>query len=153
MVAGAARADLLSACGGAVAREHLLERHARDVGEGRAEHFVRDQFWISASLCATQVWLAGLYFFFVAREGKRYRLLGWLYVIPFALFLIGKGRGYYLAPVYPMLFAAGGVQQIGSLRKAYGSRCSGVPLRMRHRDGAAERAARCRRSISLGSNI
>ena len=29
-------------------------------------------------------------------------------MIPFVLYFFGKGRGYYLAPVYPMLFAAGG---------------------------------------------
>ena len=30
-----------------------------------------------------------------------------MYLIPFALFVIGKGRGYYLAPAYPMLIAMG----------------------------------------------
>ncbi len=32
-----------------------------------------------------------------------------MYVIPLALLLIAKGRGYYLAPAYPMLYAAGAV--------------------------------------------
>jgi Dolichyl-phosphate-mannose-protein mannosyltransferase len=87
---------------------HFLQHiHTRDVGEGRANGFVRDQFWISTNLFAAQLWLAGLYYFLAASDGKRYRPLGWLYVIPFALFFFGKGRGYYLAPAYPMLFAAG----------------------------------------------
>src|SRR5262249_38794880 len=111
---------------------HFLQHiHTRDVGEGRTNHFVRDQFWISASLFAAQLWLAGLYFFFAARDGKRYRLLGWLYIIPFALFLIGKGRGYYLAPVYPMLFAAGGVvleQWVSSLSGIWRRTVYGVTL-------------------------
>jgi hypothetical protein len=32
-----------------------------------------------------------------------------MYAIPFVLFLVSQGRGYYLAPAYPMLIAAGAV--------------------------------------------
>ena len=32
-----------------------------------------------------------------------------MFIIPFVLFVIGRGRGYYMAPGYPMLFAAGAV--------------------------------------------
>jgi 4-amino-4-deoxy-L-arabinose transferase-like glycosyltransferase len=89
---------------------HFLEHiHARDVGQGRADGFLRDQFFISTNLFIAPLWLAGLFYFFAVPDGKRYRLMGWLYVIPLALFFLGKGRGYYLAPTYPMLFAAGSV--------------------------------------------
>ncbi len=89
---------------------HFLRHiHTRDVGEGRANGFVRDQFLISANLLVSPIWLAGLSYFFVVPDGKRYRLMGWLYVVPFVLFFFAKGRGYYLAPTYPMLFAAGSV--------------------------------------------
>ena len=89
---------------------HFLQHiHTRDVGEGRADGFVRDQFLISANVFIAPLWLAGLYYFFAAPDGKRYRLLSWLYVIAFALYFFGKGRGYYLAPAYPMLFAGGSV--------------------------------------------
>jgi hypothetical protein len=37
-------------------------------------------------------------------------MLGWMYLIPLGLFIIAKGRGYYLAAAYPMLYAAGSVQ-------------------------------------------
>src|SRR6185437_1312425 len=37
------------------------------------------------------------------------RVLGWMYVVPLVLFVIVKGRGYYLAGAYPMLYAAGSV--------------------------------------------
>jgi 4-amino-4-deoxy-L-arabinose transferase-like glycosyltransferase len=87
---------------------HFLQHiHTRDIGEGRANGFVRDQFLISTNLFAAQLWLAGLYYFFAAPDGRRYRLLAWLYVIAFLLYFFGKGRGYYLAPAYPVLFAAG----------------------------------------------
>jgi hypothetical protein len=36
-------------------------------------------------------------------------MLGWMYLIPLMLFFFGKGRGYYLAAAYPMLFAMGAV--------------------------------------------
>jgi 4-amino-4-deoxy-L-arabinose transferase-like glycosyltransferase len=89
---------------------HFLQHiHARDVGEGRAEGFVRYQFWICANLLSTPIWLAGLAYYFFFPEGKRYRLLGWLYVIPFVIFFFAKARFYYLAPAYPMLFASGGL--------------------------------------------
>jgi 4-amino-4-deoxy-L-arabinose transferase-like glycosyltransferase len=89
---------------------HFLEHiHARDVSQGRADGFLRDQFFISTNLFIAPLWLAGLFYFFAVPDGKRYRLMGWLYVIPFALFFLAKGRGYYLAPTYPMLFAAGSV--------------------------------------------
>lgn len=89
---------------------HFLRHiHTRDVGEGRANGFVRDQFLISTNLLVSPLWLAGLFYFFGVPDGKRYRLIGWLYVLPFAIFFFAQGRGYYLAPAYPMLFAAGGV--------------------------------------------
>jgi 4-amino-4-deoxy-L-arabinose transferase-like glycosyltransferase len=55
------------------------------------------------------LWLAGLGFYLFAREGRPYRALGWVYVVLFALFAALNTRFYFLAPAYPMLFAAGGV--------------------------------------------
>ncbi len=83
--------------------------HARDVRQGRANGFVRDQFMLSTNPFVAPLWIAGLYYLFAAQDGKRYRMLAWLYVTEFALFFFGKGRGYYLAPAYPMLFAGGSV--------------------------------------------
>ena len=53
--------------------------------------------------------VAGLWFFLRSRQGGAYRFLGWTYVFLLAEFLIFRGRIYYLAPIYPMLFAAGAV--------------------------------------------
>jgi hypothetical protein len=55
------------------------------------------------------VWLAGLLWLLASREGRRYRALGFAYLIALAEFIIMHGKNYYLAPAYPMLFAAGGV--------------------------------------------
>lgn len=89
---------------------HFLQYiHKRDIGEGRTSGFIPHQFLLNSNLMLTPLWLAGLYYFFADREGKRYRLFGWLYVIPMALFVALQGRDYYAAGLYPMLFAGGSV--------------------------------------------
>ncbi len=55
------------------------------------------------------VWVPGLAFFFVNREGRRYRSLGFIYLALLAIMMALKGKDYYLAPIYPILFAGGGV--------------------------------------------
>jgi hypothetical protein len=55
------------------------------------------------------LWLAGLFWLFGSRDGRRYCALGIIYLVTLAEFIILHGKSYYLAPAYPMLFAAGGV--------------------------------------------
>ena len=55
------------------------------------------------------VWLGGLGFLLFRRDAKRFRFLGFTYLIFLAVMMYLKGKDYYLAPIYPMLFAAGGV--------------------------------------------
>lgn len=86
---------------------HFLQHiHKRDVGEGRADGFLSQQFWICTNLFSAPLWIAGLLGYL---RDRRYRILAWMYLIPLTLFLLGKGRGYYLASAYPMLMAMGGV--------------------------------------------
>ena len=86
---------------------HFLQHiHVRDVGEGRADGFIKGQFLLCANLFAVPLWVAGLVYFL---RDSRYRMLGWMYLIPLALFFFSKGRFYYLAPAYPMLLAMGAV--------------------------------------------
>ena len=54
-------------------------------------------------------WLGGLLWLFGSRGGRRYRAIGIVYLVTLAEFIILHGKSYYLAPAYPMLFAAGGV--------------------------------------------
>jgi hypothetical protein len=58
---------------------------------------------------AAPIWMAGLWYYLGAREGKPYRVLGWTYLVVLACLLLLRGRVYYLFPVYPMLFGSGGV--------------------------------------------
>lgn len=86
---------------------HFLQHiHKRDVGEGRADGFLRDQLRICINVFATPLCIAGLVAFL---RSRRYRMLAWMYLVPLALFYFGKGRGYYVAAAYPMLFAMGSV--------------------------------------------
>jgi 4-amino-4-deoxy-L-arabinose transferase-like glycosyltransferase len=88
-----------------ISLDFLNHIHARDIRIGRTRTFLPDQLEITS--VALPLALAGLYFYFFPNAGRRFRVLGWMFVIPLVLFLIGKGRGYYLAPAYPMLYAAG----------------------------------------------
>ena len=56
---------------------------------------------------AAPLWLAGLWYTFRDPAGKRFRILGWTFLIILFWLLVLNGRVYYLAPAYPMLFAAG----------------------------------------------
>jgi len=55
------------------------------------------------------IWIAGLGYLLFHSDGKRYRVLGVAYLFFLAIMMALHGKDYYLAPVYPMLFAAGAV--------------------------------------------
>lgn len=55
------------------------------------------------------VWGAGLYYYLRSKQGREYRVFGLAFVILFAIFTIQNAKFYFLAPAYPMLFAAGGL--------------------------------------------
>lgn len=92
-----------------VSYEYLKSIHARDVRWGRANGFLLAQLWKSANPVTVPLWSVGLWHILATTAGKRYRLLGWMYLIPLVTLLAAKGRDYYLAPAYPMLLAAGAV--------------------------------------------
>lgn len=102
-----------------ISYQFLQHIHARDVGEGRADGFLKDQFLICVNLFATPLWLLGLVAYL---RDRRYCPLAWMYLIPLALFFFGKGRGYYVAAAYPMLLAMGaatGERWLNSLSVAW----------------------------------
>ena len=101
-----------------VSLDFLRHIHERDVRIGRARYFLPQQ--LELTFAAFPLWIAGLYFCFFSPAGRRYRLLGWMYVVPLLLFVVAQGRAYYLAAAYPMLYAAGAVwgeSRLGSLRR------------------------------------
>ncbi|HEY3988510.1 MAG TPA: glycosyltransferase family 39 protein [Acidobacteriaceae bacterium] len=56
------------------------------------------------------LWLAGVVWLLVSRRSREWRFLGWTYLVFLALmFATRDAKDYYLAPIYPAIFAAGGL--------------------------------------------
>jgi dolichyl-phosphate-mannose-protein mannosyltransferase len=79
----------------------------KNVALGPAQFIVQQFVFMNPG--TLPLWLAGLCWVFGSRDGRRYMALGIAYVVILAEFIILHGKSYYLAPAYPMLFAAGGV--------------------------------------------
>src|SRR5579864_1642279 len=110
-------------------RDFLSYLHARVLRQGRYNGFFPEQLFICVSLAAVPFTLLGLWFYLFRREGQRFRLLGWTFVISFTLFAFVRSRSYYTAPLYPMLVAAGSVLfacLMGRLRPAWSRLLYGV---------------------------
>ena len=92
-----------------ISLEFLSYLHARDSRQGRYKDFYIDQLLVCVNVTTSLLALRGLWFCLLRQEGKRYRFLGWLFVLSFLLFAVFGARSYYTAPLYPMLLAAGSV--------------------------------------------
>jgi 4-amino-4-deoxy-L-arabinose transferase-like glycosyltransferase len=92
-----------------ISLDFLAHLHARDFAQGRYHGFYREQFLTCVNVVTVPLMLLGLWFYLARREGRPYRLIGWTFVVAFALFAIAGARSYYTAPIYPMLLAAGSV--------------------------------------------
>ncbi len=84
-----------------------VQRSGRNVALS-SWNFLAQQILVMNPLAAP-LWLAGLWYFLHDQAGRIFRVLGWTYLIILLCFLALHGRVYYLAPAYPMLFAAGAV--------------------------------------------
>ncbi len=95
---------------GFVSLEFLRHIHERDVRIGRTDGFLADQVTSTTHPFTVPLWLLGLGVLILAPRWRRYRILAFLSVTPFALFLIARGRGYYMGGAYPALLAVGAVE-------------------------------------------
>lgn len=83
-----------------------VARSGKNVRLGPVDFFAQQVLLLHPVLFP--LWLSGLAWLFRGRAG-RFRILGWTFVV-FALVLFAlRAKNYYLAPIYPMLFAAGAV--------------------------------------------
>ncbi len=89
--------------------DFVQQIHARDIRWHRTAGFWIEQFYANAGPLLLPLWVAGLAFLGLAKSMKPYRILALVYVIALMLFALSAGRGYYMAPAYPMLLAAGAV--------------------------------------------
>ena len=92
-----------------ISLEYLSSIHARDISWGRADDFLPKQLYETTNPLSLPLWTVGLSLCLFSVSMKRFRALGWMFVVTFALFLVNKGRSYYTAPSYVMLLAAGAV--------------------------------------------
>ena len=92
-----------------ISLQFLSYLHARDLRQGRYRDFYPGQLWICVNLATVALVFLGLWFYLVRQEGRRYRPVGWIFIVSFALFAVAGSRSYYTAPLYPMLIAAGSV--------------------------------------------
>jgi hypothetical protein len=96
---------------------HNIRMGNRDIARGPLA-FIADQAMIMSPVLFP-LWAGGLIWLFFSRAGKPYRLLGWAFVVVLSAFIALKGKNYYVAPVYPMLLAAGavGLERLGPSRR------------------------------------
>ena len=84
-----------------------IKAEGRDVVLGPLEYFVQQTVLIHP--ITALIWITGLIAFFISQRLKPYRFLGWTYLICYGVLFALHGKIYYLAPVYPVLLAAGAV--------------------------------------------
>lgn len=82
-----------------------IKAEGRDVVLSPWEYFSQQMLLIS--LGSALIWIAGIVALLTAARFKAYRFLGWAYLVSFTVFVVLKGKNYYLAPIYPVYLAAG----------------------------------------------
>jgi len=86
---------------------HNIRAEGRDVVLPPLQFFLQQTLLLDP--ITAPIWLTGLLALLFSTRLKPYRLLGWCYLVCFTVFFVLHGKSYYLAPVYPMLLAAGAV--------------------------------------------
>jgi hypothetical protein len=84
-----------------------IKAEGRDVVLPLPQFFLQQTFLVDP--ITAPIWLSGFFALLFSTRLKPYRALGWCYLVCFTVFFILHGKSYYLAPVYPMLLAAGAV--------------------------------------------
>jgi 4-amino-4-deoxy-L-arabinose transferase-like glycosyltransferase len=103
---------------------HNIRAEHRDVVLSAGQYFFQQTLLVNP--LTAPIWILGLTAFFASSKLKPYRVLGWSYLVCYSVFFILHGKNYYLAPIYPILLAAGAVVVDDFLSGA-----TGVPVRQR----------------------
>jgi len=78
--------------------------------------FIKNQA-VVMNLLAFPVWLSGIYYFIFNKEGKKFRVLGYAYIVVLIICIYLKAKFYLPAPFYTVLFAGGAVSIEGFAEK------------------------------------
>jgi hypothetical protein len=86
---------------------HNIRASGRDVRLSAGQYLAQQILLLHPLLFP--LWGAGVVALLFWPRLKPYQALGWSYLITLTAFIVLKGKNYYLAPIYPVLFAAGAV--------------------------------------------
>ena len=84
---------------------HAIRAEGRDVVLGPFGFFFQQTLLLDP--ITAPIWLAGVLGLLFSKRLRPYRFLGWCYLVCYGAFFVLHGKAYYLAPIYPMLLAAG----------------------------------------------
>jgi hypothetical protein len=84
-----------------------IKANGRDVVLSPWQYFAQ-QLLLTHFISAV-IWITGMIALLVTRRFQSMRFLGWTYLVAFTVFVILRGKNYYLAPIYPAYIAAGAV--------------------------------------------
>jgi hypothetical protein len=88
---------------------YMVRMSGRDVMRGPVA-FIIDQAKILNPVLFP-LWVGGVIWLLVSQryDKRSYRMFGWAFLVVLATFILLKAKNYYVAPIYPMLFAAGAI--------------------------------------------
>jgi hypothetical protein len=87
-------------------------KHMQELAETQLVNVKRTNILLDQVLMFTigsVVWIAGLIWLLFSSHSRNYRLFAYTYLAILFMFLILHGKSYYMAGLYPFMFAAGGV--------------------------------------------
>src|ERR1700726_1615177 len=84
-----------------------IKAEGRDVVLGPWQYFFQQTLLVLP--LTAPIWITGLIALLFSQRLKIYRVLGWSYLVCYTVLFVLHGKNYYLAPIYPMLLAAGAV--------------------------------------------
>src|SRR5437762_6554097 len=84
-----------------------IKAEGRDVVLAAGQYFFQQTLLVNP--LTAPIWLTGVLALLFSSRLKPYRVLGWSYLVCYSVFFVLHGKNYYLAPIYPMLLAAGAV--------------------------------------------
>lgn len=92
-----------------------IDRSTKNVVLTPWSYFVSNSQYLS--FVSFPIWVGGVIWCLLASKAKSFRAFGWMWIVAFATFVALKGKTYYLAPIYPALFAAGSVAMASILAR------------------------------------
>jgi hypothetical protein len=85
---------------------HMIELRNTQLINVTVVNFILDQFLMNIHVLF--VWLLGFIILLFLRKERNLQFISFIYIAVFVILITAKGKSYYTAGVYPMMFSAGG---------------------------------------------